>query len=63
MASLSTTELAKRSNLDIFLKRIKGGKPFTTANNGGKTVSIHEEYAKHIKKVGLESFKDKRGTI
>ena len=63
MASLSTTELAKRSNLDIFLKRIKGGKPFTTANNGGKTVKIHKEYANLIKKVGLESFKDKKGTI
>jgi hypothetical protein len=63
MASLSTAELAKRSNLDIFLKRIKGGKPFTTANNGGKTVKIHKEYANLIKQVGLEAFKDKKGTI
>ena len=63
MAGLSPTELAKRTNLDIFLKRIKGKESFTTANNGGKTVKINVEYANHIKKYGLESLKDKRGTI
>ena len=63
MAGLSPTELAKRTNLDIFLKRIEGKKSFTTANNGGKTVKINIDYAKHIKKYGIESLKDKRGTI
>ena len=48
MAGLSPTELAKRNNLDIFLKRIKGKESFTTANNGGKTVKINVEYANHI---------------
>ena len=62
MASLSTTELAKRNNIDIFLKKIKNGKPFTIECGSGKTVKLHKEYSKYSLK-DLERLKDKKGSI
>jgi hypothetical protein len=62
MASLSTTELAKRNNLSIFLNKIKLKKPFTIECGSGKTVKLHTEYSKYSLK-DFERLKDKRGTI
>ena len=62
MASLSTTELAKRNNIDIFKKKIEQRKPFTIDCGGGKSVRLHRKYSKFSLK-DFESLKDKRGSI
>ena len=62
MASLSTTELAKRNNIDIFKKKIEQRKPFTIDCGGGKSVKLHREYSKFSLK-DFERLKDPKGTI